>query len=336
MRTSVRPEPRRAGPAAARDAPFLASCEQLQERQAGLWWGSHLFSAAVHGLLAVWIAHTGVIVLDYTSRFGYGAQFGQAVLLASPLFELGQRDPLRGREKSIPLSALLPQEKLYAPDLRRLAAAREAAPAGAAAQKGTEKKIAFSEPSASAISVPFAGGGGALPGGTLPERVSAGPATPFDQVPPSNTRARRPGAARTVRVRVGDAGAPGGGVREGLRLPATPARVGISVEAVVDARVENAMEEWLRVLLARLRRASFELLPDRRDLGPPGLTTLAVEADAAGRMLRPRVQAGSGNAALDRLALALAEKIPAYHPLPPGVLDETVTVVVQVRYFPPQ
>ncbi|MGB9611996.1 MAG: hypothetical protein ACPL7M_13585, partial [Bryobacteraceae bacterium] len=149
MRTVGRLEPRRSGPAAAREAPLLASCEQLQERQTGLWWSSHLFSVVLHALVAAWIAHTGVIVLDYTSRFGYGAQFGQAVLLASPLFELGQRDPLRGRQKSIPLSALLPQEKLYAPDLRRLTAAREVPPAGSTVQLGTEEKLAFSEPSAS-------------------------------------------------------------------------------------------------------------------------------------------------------------------------------------------
>lgn len=319
-------------PAALRNEPRLAACEELEERQRGLWWGSQAFSFALHGLLAALVMHAGVIVIDYSMRFGPGTQFGQAVLLASPLFELGQRDSVRGRRGNIPLSALVPEQKLYAPDLRVLrAVAPEPARTPGPADPGSGR-IA-SRPQEEAIASGGIGGGGALPGGTLPERIGGGPATPFDLVPPSNTRARRPGEKQQMRIRIGDAGIPGGGAREGLRLPACPARVGISAEAVLSSGDAGALEAWLRTLVSRLRRASFEMMPDRRDLGAPGIVRLAFELDPAGRMIRPRVAAGSGNAALDRLALALLDSIPSYQPLPENALPESVTVFVQVRYF---
>jgi TonB family protein len=308
----------------------------LQDRREGLWWGSHLASLALHAAAVAWVVQTGVIVVQYTQRFGYGYQFGQAVLLASPLFELGERSPLRGRERNIPLSALVPQEKLRAPDLRKLLEASRVEPARSGQGSAAEARRAYGEENAAALSIPFSGGGGALPAGSLPERVGTGAATPFDLVPPSNTRERRGGSERLVLVRAGDAAVPGGGAREGLRLPASPARVGIAVEATLDAAAAAEMEEWLRVLLGRLRRTSFELLPDRRDAGAPGMAVLRAEADRTGRFVKREVASSSGNAALDRLALALLDAVPAWHPLPGAVSVERVVVTVRVRYFPRQ
>jgi len=325
-----------AASAAARDAPRLASCEELQERGQGLWWGSQLVSLALHAAAVAWIVQAGVIVIEYTQRYGYGYQFGQAVLLASPLFELGERSPLRGRERNIPLSALAPQEKLYAPDLRRLLERRAAQDARAGREGAAEERRSYGEASPAALSIPFSGGGGALPAGSVPERVGAGAAAPFDLVPPSNTRARRAGGERLVVVRVGDVGVAGGGAREGLRLPASPARVAIGVEAAVDAGAAPEMEEWLRVLVARLRRASFELLSDRRDAGTPGMAVLRAEADRTGRIVKHDVAASSGNAALDRLAAALLDALPAWQPLPGALPGERLAVTVRVRYFPRQ
>lgn len=325
-----------AAPRAPGDAPRLASCEELQERGQGLWWGSQLVSLALHAAAVAWVVQAGVIVIEYTQRFGYGYQFGQAVLLASPLFELGERSPLRGRERNIPLSALAPQEKLYAPDLRKLLAGIRSNPALSGRDRAQEERRSYGEASPAALSIPFSGGGSALPAGSVPERVGSGAATPFDLVPPSNTRARRGAGERLVVVRAGDAGAPGGGAREGLRLPASPARVGIGVEGSVDAGAAAEMEEWLRVLVARLRRASFEVLPDRRDAGAPGLAVLRAEADRTGRIVKREVAAPSGNAALDRLAVVLVDALPAWQPLPGAVPGERVVVTVRVRYFPRQ
>lgn len=323
-------------PVAARDAPRLASCEELQHRGEGLWWGSQLLSLMLHAAVVLWAVQTGVIVVQYTQRFGYGYQFGQAVLLASPLFELGERNPLRGRERKIPLSALVPQEKLYAPDLKKLLAGAppQAAPAGTVNSR--EERRAYGEASPAALSIPFGGGGGALPAGSIPERAGSGSTTPFDLVPPSNTRARRGAGERLVAVRAGDPGVAGGGAKEGMRLAASPSRVAIGVEAWVDSAVAAEMEEWLRVLVTRLRRASFDVIPDKRDAGAPGLTVLRAEADRTGRIVKRDVAAPSGNAALDRLALALLDALPAWQPLPGALREERIAVTVRVRYFPRQ
>lgn len=334
MRRKGRRQGAPAAPAGERDAPLIAVSEELQDRQQGVWWSSHAFSLAIHALVVAWVIQTGVIVVDYSMRFGAGYPFGQAVMLASPLFELGQRGPLRGRGREIPLSALVPERKLYEPDLRSLRKRPQPSPAAAGPEDPPSPEAAMSGPVSSSSVLPIATGGGALPGGTLPERIGAGPATPFDLVPPSNTRARRPGERAAVRVRVGDAGVPGGGAAEGLRLPPSAARVGISAEAQVEQEYGAVVETWLRTIVSRLRRASFEWMPDRRELGAPGLVTLAFEFDPAGRIRRPRVAAPSGNAVLDHLALALLESIPAEQPLPRSSLAEPVTVHVRVRYFP--
>lgn len=322
--------------AAVREAPRLASCEELQQRQEGLWLGSHLFSLALHAAAVAWIVQAGVIVVEYTQRYGYGYQFGQAVLLASPLFELGERSPLRGRDRTIPLAALAPGEKLYAPDLRKLSAARRAETERAGGANAAEERRSYGEVTAAALSVPLGGGGGSLPAGSLPERVGSGAATPFDLVPPSNARRKRNGEVRVAQLRAGDASVPGGGSREGLRMPASPARVGIAAEAAVDAALAAEMEEWLRVLVARLRRASFELMPDKRDLGAPGTVVVAGEVDRAGRIVKREVAASSGNGGLDRLALALFDQLPVWQPLPEGLAQDRLAVAVRVRYFPRQ
>lgn len=318
-------------PAAVRGAPLLASVEQLQQRQQGLWWGSHLFSLAAHTAFLAWVVQTGVIVIEHHQRFGYGYQFGQAVMLASPLFEIGERGALRGRERLIPLSALVPQEKLYAPDLRRMRAA-QAVPEGRLGARNTEEeRRVSSETSASVLSVPMGGGGGALPSGSLPQRAGAGVATPFDLVPPSNTRTRS-GKQAAVRIRVGDAAVPGGGANEGLRLAESPSRVGLEAEMETDAAAGPEMEDWLRVFVTRLRRASFLAIPDRRDAGSPGMAVLRVEIDRIGRIVRRAVSSPSGNPALDRLAMALLDQLPGWQPLPEIQPADKVAVTVRVRY----
>lgn len=334
MKNSAQALAAEVSPAVAREAPRLASCEELQQRRQGLWWGSHLASLAAHAAFVAWLVQTGVIMVEYVQRHGYGYQFGQAVLLASPLFELGQRSAVRGRERRIPLSALAPQEKLYAPDLRRLPAARTVAEARLGARNTDQEQGVFSVASASALSVPFGAGGGALPAGTLPDRVAGGVSTPFDLVPPSNTRARRGRQAGRTRLRAGDSSVPGGGAAEGLRLPPAPARVGLDAEVEADSAAAAEMEEWLRVFVTRLRRASFELIPDRRDAGAPGMAVLAVEVSRIGKILRRQVTASSGNAALDRLAVALLGQVPGWQPLPPAQSGDVVSVTVRVRYFP--
>lgn len=320
-------------PAALRPAPLLAVSDHLERRPA-LWWGSRAASLLLHAAFVAWVAHTGVVVIDYTRRLGYGYQFGQAVLLASPLFEIGQRGELRGRERQIPLAALVPQRKLYAPDLRRLASVAQAAGARLGDQNSSEDRPAYSDSTVSALSLPTAGGGGALPSGSLPERVSGGAATPFDLVPPSNTRQRRANPHRATRLRAGDAAVPGGGAPEGLRLPPSPSRVGIEAELDADPLAAPDMEEWLRVLVSRLRRASFDLIPDRRDAGAPGISVLAVEVDRAGRVVRRSLAASSGNPGLDRLALALLDHLPLWQPLPPAHPEDRAALTLRVRYFP--
>lgn len=334
MKRSAHVTAAEAAPAAVREAPRLASCEELQQRQQGLWWGSHLFSLAAHAVFVAWVLQTGVIVVEYAQRYGYGYQFGQAVMLASPLFELGQRSALRGRESRIPLSALAPQEKLYAPDLRRMLAARAQQGGRLSGQNSEQERRTYGDASASSLSVPLSGGGGALPAGTLPERAAGGVSTPFDLVPPSNTRARRGNEAGKARLRVGDTGVPGGGAAEGLRLPATPSRVSIQAEMEADAAAASEMEEWLRVFVTRLRRASFDLMPDRRDVGAPGMAVLRVEVGRIGRIIRRELAASSGNAALDRLAMALLDQLPGWQPLPQGQSGDAVVATVRVRYFP--
>jgi len=321
-------------PAAMRPAPLLAGCDQLQHRQPGLWWGSQAFSFLLHAALAAWIVHTGVVVIDYTRRFGYGYQFGQAVMLASPLFEIGQRGELRGREREIPLAALVPQQKLYAPDLRRVLASRAAPDARLGDQNSQQQRPAYTDSTVSALSIPAGGAGGALPSGSLPERVSGGAATPFDLVPPSNTRTRRANPGGLIRLRAGDAAVPGGGALEGLRLPPSPSRVGIEAEIETDAAAAPDMEEWLRVLVSRLRRASFDLIPDRRDAGAPGMAVIGLEFDRIGRVVRRSVAASSGNPGLDRLAAALLDHLPGWQPLPQSQPEDRVTVTLRVRYFP--
>lgn len=334
MKRSAQATPVVADSAGLRDTPRLASCEELQQRQRGLWWGSQLLSLAAHAALIAWLVQTGVIMVEYVQRYGYGYQFGQAVMLASPLFELGQRNALRGRERRIPLSALAPQEKLYAPNLRRVLAAQAAAGARLGARNTDQERRTPGETSASALSVLLGGGGGALPAGTLPERVAGGVSTPFDLVPPSNTRARRGRQAGGTRLRVGDSSVPGGGAAEGLRLPAAPARVGLDAEVEADAAAAAEMEEWLRVFVTRLRRASFELMPDRRDAGAPGMAVMGVEIGRTGKILHSAVTVSSGNAGLDRLAVALLDHLPGWQPLPPAQPGDAVMVTVRVRYFP--
>ncbi len=319
-------------PAAARGAPRLASFEQLQSRQQGVWWGSHLFSLAVHAAFVAWIVQTGVIIVEYSQRFGYGYQFGQAVMLASPLFEIGERAALRGRERQIPLSALVPQEKLYAPDLRRMLTQRAVQEGRLGTRNSAEERAVSSEASASVISVPVSGGGGALPSGSIPQRVAGGVATPFDLVPPSNTRAQRGKQGAAARIRIGDAAIPGGGAIEGLRLAASPSRVGIEAETETDAAAAPEMEEWLRVFVGRLRRASFDVIPDRRDAGAPGVVMVRVEVDRIGRIVRSVVASPSGNPALDRLAMALLGQLPGWQPLPQILPSDTAAVTVRLRY----
>lgn len=334
MKRSAQAAPAEASPAVAGEAPRLASCEELQRRQQGLWWGSHLASLAAHAAFVAWLVQTGVVVLEYAQRYGYGYQFGQAVLLTSPLFELGQRSAVRGRARQIPLSALAPQEKLYAPDLRRVLARPAAAEAKLGDRNTNQDHRASEDTSASALSVVLGGGGGALPAGTLPDRVSGGVSTPFDLVPPSNTRARRGRQAGKTRLRAGDSSVPGGGAAEGLRLPAAPARVGLDAEVEADAAAAAEMEQWLRVFVTRLRRASFELMPDRRDMGAPGMAVIRIEFGRTGKILRRELAASSGNAGLDRLAIALLDQLPAWQPLPPAQPGDTIPVTVRLRYFP--
>lgn len=318
-------------PAAARGAPRLASFEQLQSRQQGVWWGSHLFSLAVHAAFAAWIVQTGVIVVEYSQRLGFGYQFGQAVMLASPLFEIGQRSAVRGQQRQIPLSALVPEGKLYAPDLRRIAALRPPQAGQLGRQNTAEERLVSSEASASVINVPLSGGG-ALPSGSLPQRVAGGVSTPFDLVPPSNTRAQKGNQGSVARIRIGDASIPGGGAIEGLRLAASPSRLGIEAETEADAASAPEMEEWLRVFVSRLRRASFDVIPDRRDAGAPGVVAVRVEVDSIGRIVRSAIAMPSGNPALDRLAMALLGQVPGWQPLPQILPSGTAAITVRLRY----
>lgn len=325
---------RSAPPAAGRDAPRLATSDQLVERGRGLWWGAQLLSLALHAVVAVSLIRVGTIVLDYSMRWGGGNPFSSAVRLVSPLFELGPGDSGASRQRIIPLSALVPEQKLYEPDLNALRAAwqKSVQKTGAAAPEARQTAPWLRE------SIGAAGFGGgaesALLGGGAPEALNPGPVVSFDLVPPSNTRYRRPDEKRQVQIRVGDAGIPGGGTNEGLRLPAAPARLGIAAEITLNGGNVPAVEGWLRTLIIRLRRASFELMPDRRDLGPSGLVRLSFELDPAGRMIRPRVTASSGNAVLDRLALVLLQSVPASAPLPDHALPESANVSVLIRYFP--
>lgn len=317
----------------SRDAvPKFASLEEVQDRQNGIWYSTQAFSTLVHTILVAWLVQTGITTAIYAQRFGAGYQFGQAVMLASPLFELADRNMVRGKQQNIPLAALVPQEKLYAPDLSKLIQ-RNLPDQSRQGEKNREQQEGPTlDPSPSTLSIPFSGGGGALPSGTAQARTATGPLTPFDMVPPSNSKAKKPGEQQMLRVVMGDASVAGGGAREGLRLPAAPERVGSSVEITVDAAAAQSMEEYLRTFLSRFRRACFDVMPDKRDLGPGGQVVISLTIDRAGRITKTAAISASGNAEFDRLAQVALRQTPAYSPLPQNILDAEVTATLRIRY----
>lgn len=320
--------------AAGAEIPSLASIDELADFGEPLWYGAHSASFLAHVAFAAWLAHTGVILFQYPARPGYGLQFGQAILLASPLFEPGARQALLGRSAApIPLSALTPPQKFYAPDLRSLASRPRPRPQSAEGETEAGGPRVLEAAPLSALALPFSAGARPQPARPLEERAAAGAATPFELVPPSNATARRSGQKGLLRLVLGDASIAGGGQREGLRLPASPRRVALSVEAAVDRAAAPDMEQFLTALASRLRRAAFDLLPDRRELGPPGVAIVSAAVDRAGRITQRTLASGSGNPDLDRLALALLGQIPDYQPLPRSVAAESVPVRITVRYY---
>jgi TonB family protein len=312
--------------------PRLDLIEGLRERRSLLWYSTQTLSALVHAAVVLYFVHTGIHSRLFTQRANAGYTFGQAVMLASPLFELGDRNAVRGKQNPIPLSALVPERRLVAPDLRRIGLRPLDPPSGPAS---TERSSRDQQSDPSAFSLPSSGGGGGLPSGALPDQNVTGRAMPFDMVPPSNSRAPKPGANDLQRMVVGDASVPGGGAREGLRLPPSPPRTGTSIEIEVSNSATAAMEEYLRVLLSRLRRACFEAFPAKQDTALAGEVHLVLMLDRGGRLRSVETGRSSGSAALDRKARDAIAFIPAFPPLPRGYPEVQVRAVVRIRYALP-
>jgi TonB family protein len=310
----------------------LKLLEELQERRSWLRFSTQTFSTLVHvGLLFLFV-RLDLTIATSGQRYGSGYQFGQAVMLTSPLFELGDQNAVRGRQQNIPLSALVPNQKLIAPDLRKLGLRplKRDEP-GRIGQSDLNQGM---DTSLSTLSV-TSRGGGALPSPSGLSRSGRGPALPFDMVPPSNTRARKTGEDDRRRIVVGDVNVLGGGSREGYRLPGSPARVGTSIEVEISSSSAPEMGEYLSFLLSRLRRSCFELMPDRRDLGPPGMVVLSLTVDAAGRIRTVVLATSSGNPELDSRAREAISNMPAFHPLPASYTEPQLRATVRIRYGSP-
>lgn len=322
-------------PASSPDAlsPRLELLDQLQDRQQRLRYATHAFSILVHAFCVAYFAQAGISSKLFTHRSNVGYQFGQAVMLASPLFELGDRNMVRGRQDQIPLSALVPEKKLVEPDLRRLNLQPLDPPtADKAAREDRAPSLAQSP---STLSLPSLGGGGALPSGGLPEQAGAGPVMPFDLVPPSNAREQKPGEREVQRMVMGDSAILGGGAKEGLRLPPSPSRIGTSVEIEVESRDANLMDGYLRVLLSRLRRACFEVFPDKENFGESGEVVLVLTLGRAGRVRATDIARSSGNPLLDSKAREAIALTPVLQPLPQNYLKSQVRATIRIRYGRP-
>lgn len=312
--------------------PRLSLLEGLRERRSPHWYSAQALSALVHAAVILYFVQTGISSRLFTQRANVGYTFGEAVMLASPLFELGDRNAVRGKQNPIPLSALVPERRLVAPDLRRIGLRPLDPPSGPASAENVNRE---QQGDASAFSLPSIGGGGALPAAALPDDSLSGPVVPFDMVPPSNSRARQPGGHALQRMVVGDASVPGGGAREGLRLPPSPPRTGTSIEIEAADNATAVLEEYLRVLLSRLRRACFEAFPEKQVIAPPGEVQLVLQLDRGGRLRSLETGRSSGNAILDWKAREAIALIPAFPPLPRGYPEAQVRALVRIRYALP-
>ena len=312
--------------------PRLGLLAELQERRQGVWYSSPAASSLAHLLATALFVQAGVPAVLLSQRPRAGFQFGQAILLASPVFEMGGRSPAHGGREEIPLSALVPERKLVAPDLRKLQLQPLQPP-----EQDPREDAALAQDlaqSPSLLAAPLRGTGGALPGGVVAGQPGAGGAVPFDFVPPSNRATAWQADQRLVRVLAGDASVPGGGAAEGLRLPPTPPGIGASLEAVVESGAAAGMESYLHVLLMRLRRACFEAFPPRRGFGPPGEVQLALVLERAGRLRTVETVEPSGNQELDRRAREAVSLIPAIEPLPQSYSGPPLKVIARIRYAP--
>ncbi|MCL4793544.1 MAG: energy transducer TonB [Bryobacteraceae bacterium] len=314
--------------------PRIVPLEQLQQRPGRLWYSTQALSSLLHLLFLAFFLRHGLDATLFSQRSRPGYQFGQAVMLTSPLFELGDRDGIRGKQGEIPLSALVPNRPLIAPDLRRLNL-RPLDPAETERSSAGPKQHA-SQQSPSNLPLPAFGGGGALPSGGLLNESGSGPSIPFDLVPPSNSRERRPGDRPHDRLVVGDSSRLGGGTGEGLRLPESPARIGSSIEVLVQAHAARILEEYLRLFLTRFRRACFEAFPEKLALGASGETVLALSFEKGGRIRAVEVVQSSGNPALDRQAREAVALTPAFQPLPAGYPEPRVRALLRLRYGVPR
>jgi TonB family protein len=240
-----------------------------------------------------------------------------------------------GNSREIPLSALVPEQRLVAPDLRNLnfRLPQSALPGMGAASEGKEGAKGTKGERGGGGAAGYGGGmATALPDGLGVRGAANGPQISFDIVPPSNTRTRKSGEVKPVRVVLGDATVAGGGEAEGLRLPASPKRVGLSVEATVEPDLASAMEQYLRLFLSRMRRTAFEAVPDSRGLGGGGEVVLVAEIGRIGRLQRTSIQTSSSNSQLDTAALQLLRQTPAIQALPDRYVPDSLSVKVIVRY----
>ncbi len=313
--------------------PRILPLEQLLERRSGPWVGSQILSGLAHVAVVVILLRHGISPALFSQRPGAGFQFGQAVMLTSPLFELGDRNMVRGNQNAIPLSALVPERRLIEPDLRKLNLAPLDPPASTRPEESANSQGLQQSPSA--LNLPTYGGGGALPSGGVPEQAGSGPVTPFDVVPPSNSRDRER-TQRQGRIVIGDASVLGGGAQEGLRLPPSPRHIGSSVEIQASGEAARLMEEHLRLFISRFRRACYEAFPERLNLGAPGETVLSVVFDRGGRIRSRETAHSSGNAVLDRQAREALSLTPAFQELPAGYPEPRVHALVRVRYGIPK
>jgi protein TonB len=95
----------------------------------------------------------------------------------------------------------------------------------------------------------------------------------------------------------------------------------------------DALPSWKSALVARLERYK-RYPPEAQSRGETGVAQLAFSIDRSGGVHHPHVVRSSGSNALDREAVALAERAAPMPAPPPDVPGAQIPIVVPIRYNP--
>ncbi len=232
------------------------------------------------------------------------------------MFELAQRSPNRGDNPgTVDLEMLRPYRQLYAP--RAIPKTIDHSPEPSGLGPPSPADPTPGRPLTSMVQLrPEGTGGSRLPSGAPAFQTEAPSGVPFDLVPPSNTRRKQAEApVRSVRLILGDATIPGGGDREGQRLPASPPMIGSSLELVSEAPGAN-LEPYLAHVISELRRNWSRVPPDPRQAGPAGEVSIQFAILRIGQVSGITVVRSSLSASTVGLAIQGIQKASPLPPLP--------------------